>query len=55
MKLWMKENVGPRAILEDLLTNVPQLRGIVKDLPAVLHNLAAFLENAAKVDMKPDE
>ena len=55
MKRWMNDQVGPRAILDDLRTNLPQLRGILKDLPAVLHNLAAFLEKAAKDDRKPDE
>jgi ubiquinone biosynthesis protein len=55
MKRWMNEQVGPRAILEDLRQNLPQLRGILKDLPAVLHNLAAFLEKAAKDDRKPEQ
>ena len=55
MKRWMNEQVGPRAILEDLRENLPQLRGILKELPAVLHNLAAFLEKAAKDDRKPEE
>jgi ubiquinone biosynthesis protein len=48
LKRWMNEQVGPRAILADLRENLPQLRGILKELPAVLHNLAAFLEKAAK-------
>ncbi|MDJ0906965.1 MAG: ubiquinone biosynthesis regulatory protein kinase UbiB [Woeseiaceae bacterium] len=55
MKRWMNEQVGPRAILEDLRQNLPQLRGILKELPVVLHNLAAFLEKAAKDDRKPEE
>ncbi len=55
MKRWMNEQVGPRAILEDLRENLPQLRGILKELPVVLHNLAAFLEKAAKDDRKADE
>ena len=55
MKRWMAEQVGPRAILEDLRENLPQLRGILRELPVVLHNLAAFLEKAAKEDRTPDE
>ena len=55
MKRWMAEQVGPRAILEDLRDNLPQLRGILRELPVVLHNLAAFLEKAAKEDRTPDE
>jgi len=34
---------------------LPQLRGILRELPVVLHNLAAFLEKAAKDERKPDE
>ncbi len=55
LKRWMNDQVGPRAILEDLRENLPQLRGILKELPIVLHNLAAFLEKAAKDDRTPDE
>ena len=55
MKRWMNEQVGPRAILADLRENLPQLRAILKDMPVVLHNLAAFLEKAAKDDRKPGE
>jgi ubiquinone biosynthesis protein len=55
MKRWMSEQVGPRAILDDLRQNLPQLRGLFRELPAVLHNLAAVLEKAAKDDRKPGE
>ncbi len=55
LKRWMNEQVGPRAILEDLRENLPQLRGILKELPVVLHNLAAFLEKAAKDDRADKE
>ncbi|MEJ2127786.1 MAG: ubiquinone biosynthesis regulatory protein kinase UbiB [Woeseiaceae bacterium] len=55
LKRWMSEQVGPRAILEDLRENLPQLRGILKELPVVLHNLAAFLEKAAKDDRTDKE
>jgi ubiquinone biosynthesis protein len=55
MKRWMNEQVGPQAIVADLRENLPQLRGILKDMPAVLHNLAAFLEKAAKDGRKPGE
>jgi ubiquinone biosynthesis protein len=55
LKRWMNEQVGPKAILEDLRENLPQLRGILKELPVVLHNLAAFLEKAAKDDGKAQE
>jgi ubiquinone biosynthesis protein len=55
LKQWMNEQVGPKAIFEDLRENLPQLRGILKELPVVLKNLAAFLEKAAKDDGKPRE
>ena len=55
MKRWMNEQVGPKAIFEDLRENLPQLRSILKELPAVLHNLATFLEKAAKDDGKAGE
>ena len=55
MKRWMNEQVGPKAILADLRENLPQLRGILKELPAVLHNLATYLEKAAKDDGKAGE
>ena len=55
LKRWMGEQVGPRAILGDLRENLPQLRSILKELPVVLHNLAAFLEKAAKDDERPPE
>ena len=46
--------VDVTAILADLRENLPQLRGILKELPTVLRNLAAFLEKAAKDDRTPD-
>ena len=55
LKQWMNEQVGPKAILEDLRENLPQLRGILKELPVVLKYLAAFLEKVAKDDGKPRE
>ncbi len=53
LKQWMNEQVGPKAILEDLRENLPQLRGILKELPVVLKTLAAFLEKVSKDDGKP--
>ena len=55
LKQWMNEQVGPKAILEDLRENLPQLRGILKELPVVLKTLAAFLEKVAKDDGKSQE
>ena len=55
LKQWMNEQVGPKAILEDLRENLPQLRGILKELPVVLKYLAAFLEKVARDDGKSQE
>ena len=55
LKQWMNEQVGPKAILEDLRENLPQLRGILKELPVVLKTLAAFLEKVSKDDGKSQE
>ncbi|MDH3545589.1 MAG: ubiquinone biosynthesis regulatory protein kinase UbiB [Gammaproteobacteria bacterium] len=40
LKRWMNEQVGPRAMLEDLRENLPQLRHALRELPAVIHYLA---------------
>jgi len=40
LKRWMSEQVGPRAILDDLRTNLPQLRRTLRELPAVIDYLA---------------
>jgi hypothetical protein len=36
----MDEQVGPRAFLKDLRELLPQLRSVLRDLPAALHYLA---------------
>ena len=40
LKRWMNEQVGPRAMLDDLRENLPQLRETLRELPAVLRYLA---------------
>ena len=39
MKRWMNEQVGPRAMLNDLRENLPQLRDALRELPAILKHL----------------
>jgi ubiquinone biosynthesis protein len=41
LKRWMNEQVGPAAMLEDLREFLPQLREIIRDLPAALRYLAS--------------
>ena len=40
LKQWMGEQVGPRAMLEDLREFLPQLRELLRDLPAAIRYLA---------------
>ncbi len=40
LKQWMREQVGPAAILEDLREFLPQLRELLRDLPAAIRYLA---------------
>ena len=41
LKRWMNEQVGPAAMLEDLREFLPQLREVMRDLPAALRYLAS--------------
>ena len=41
LKQWMNERVGPEAMLRDLCDMLPQLRGVLKDLPAAIRYLAS--------------
>ena len=36
LKRWMREQVGPRAALDDLKENLPQLRRALRELPAIV-------------------
>ena len=40
MKRWMSEQVGPRAVIDDLRENLPQIRHVLRDLPLILNQLA---------------
>ncbi|MDH3265580.1 MAG: ubiquinone biosynthesis regulatory protein kinase UbiB [Gammaproteobacteria bacterium] len=46
LKKWMNEQVGPKAILEDLRDNLPQLRSVLRELPTVLKHIATLLDKA---------
>ena len=39
LKRWMNEQVGPRAVLNDLRDNLPQLRSALLELPAIIEGL----------------
>jgi ubiquinone biosynthesis protein len=40
LKRWMNDQVGPRAMLDDFKENLPQLREALRDLPAVIKQIA---------------
>ena len=52
LKKWMSEQVGPKAILDDLRENLPQLRDALRELPAILKAVAALLADAGKDDTR---
>jgi ubiquinone biosynthesis protein len=39
LKRWMDEQVGGRALLQDLRENLPQFRDAMRELPAIIQNL----------------
>ncbi|MDH5454516.1 MAG: ubiquinone biosynthesis regulatory protein kinase UbiB [Gammaproteobacteria bacterium] len=39
LKKWMSEQVGGRAMLQDMRENLPQLRDALRELPAILNHL----------------
>ena len=40
LRQWMDEQVGPRAMLDDIRENLPQLREALRELPVVIKHLA---------------
>jgi len=40
LRQWMDEQVGPRAVLDDLRENLPQLRDALRELPTAIKHLA---------------
>jgi ubiquinone biosynthesis protein len=40
LRQWMEEQVGPKAMVEGLRENLPQLREALRELPGVIHSLS---------------
>ncbi len=40
LRQWMNEQVGPKAVVDDLKENLPQLRDALRELPGVIHSLS---------------
>jgi len=51
LKRWMNDQIGARAMLDDLRQNLPQLRDSLRELPGLIQNLA---EQAASPDKRFD-
>jgi ubiquinone biosynthesis protein len=50
LKRWMSEQVGPRAVLDDLRKTLPLVRDTLRELPAVLRQLAILLAEPGRKD-----
>lgn len=49
LRQWMDEQMGPRAVIESLRDNLPQLGEAIRELPAIIHTLS---EQAKRGDIK---
>jgi ubiquinone biosynthesis protein len=52
LRTWMGEQVGPKAVIDDLRQNLPQLRDALRELPAVLRHLG---DQAASTSVGQDK
>ena len=52
LKKWMKDQIGPKAMLDDLRENLPLLRDILRELPVVLKNIADRLADTGDDEEK---
>jgi ubiquinone biosynthesis protein len=50
LKQWMNEQIGPRAVIDDLREALPLLRDTLRELPAILRHLATLLAEPGKPD-----
>jgi len=50
LKQWMREQVGPQAILDDLRENLPSLREALRELPDILKHISILLARASSKD-----
>ena len=53
LKRWMREQAGPRALLEDLRETLPALRELLRELPGLLKQLTTLLARSATDDKGP--
>ena len=56
LKRWMSEQVGGRAMLDDLRQNLPQLRDALRQLPEAIHHIAEQARSGGlKLNMNSEE
>ncbi len=55
LKKWMNEQVGPKAVLDDLRENLPVLREVLRELPLIIKHLAALLAEARPDDTRKSD
>ena len=48
LKQWMSEQLGPKAVIDDLRESLPLLRDTLRELPAILRHVATLLAEAGK-------
>ena len=48
LKRWMRDQMGPRAMLDDLRETLPALRELLRELPGLLKQLAIVLARSAR-------
>ena len=50
LKEWMSEQLGPKAVIDDLRESLPLLRDTLRELPTILRHLATLLAESGKRD-----
>ena len=53
LKRWMRDQLGPRAMFDDLRETLPALRELLRELPGVLKQLATLLARSARDGAPP--
>jgi len=56
LRRWMNEKVGPRALLQHLREDLPQIREALRELPGMVHHLSEQISRGnLRVDMQSPE
>ena len=55
LKKWMNDQIGPKAVFDDLRENLPLLREVLRDLPIIIKQLAALLSEPRSDDTRESD